>query len=268
MTLGLPDSPGVTKNIAKDTIIADFNSLESVSEQFKKNPEKIAAVIIEPVAGNMGLVESRKDFLLGLRKLCDENKSLLIFDEVMSGFRLSKGGAQELYEVIPDITTLGKIIGGGLPVGAYGGKSEIMDYLAPNGPVYQAGTLSGNPLAMSAGLSVLNRLNDKLYEKLESISKKIHEGFLQNIQETGTNAIINRAGSMMTLFFTENDKIENYNDAITCDLKKYAKYFKSMLDEGVYLPPSQFECMFISSVYSEKDIDKLISSNKKSLQLI
>ena len=268
MTLGLPDSPGVTKNIAKDTIIADFNSLESVSEQFKKNPEKIAAVIIEPVAGNMGLVESRKDFLLGLRKLCDENKSLLIFDEVMSGFRLSKGGAQELYEVIPDITTLGKIIGGGLPVGAYGGKSEIMDYLAPNGPVYQAGTLSGNPLAMSAGLSVLNRLNDKLYEKLESISKKIHEGFLQNIHETGTNAIINRAGSMMTLFFTENDKIENYNDAITCDLKKYAKYFKSMLDEGVYLPPSQFECMFISSVYSEKDIDKLISSNKKSLQLI
>ena len=268
MTLGLPDSPGVTKNIAKDTIIADFNSLESVSEQFEKNPEKIAAVIIEPVAGNMGLVESRKDFLIGLRKLCDKNKALLIFDEVMSGFRLSKGGAQELYDVIPDITTLGKIIGGGLPVGAYGGKSEIMDYLAPNGPVYQAGTLSGNPLAMSAGLSVLNRLNNELYKKLESISKKIHEGFLQNIHETGTNAIINRAGSMMTLFFTDNDKIENYNDAMTCDLKKYAKYFKSMLDEGVYLPPSQFECMFISSVYSEKDIDKIIYSNKKSLKLI
>jgi len=186
----------------------------------------------------------------------------------MSGFRLSKGGAQELYGVLPDITTLGKIIGGGLPVGAYGGKSEIMDYLAPNGPVYQAGTLSGNPLAMSAGLSVLNRLNDELYEKLESISKKIHEGFLQNIHETGTNAIINRAGSMMTLFFTDNNKIENYNDAITCDLEKYAKYFKSMLDEGIYLPPSQFECMFISSVYSEKDIDKIIYSNKKSLQSI
>ena len=268
MTLGLPDSPGVTKNTAKDTIIAEFNSIESVAEQFKKNPDKIAAVIIEPVAGNMGLVKSKKDFLKELRNLCDKNKSLLIFDEVMSGFRLSQGGAQQIYDVIPDITTLGKIIGGGLPVGAYGGKSEIMDYLAPNGPVYQAGTLSGNPLAMSAGLSVLNRLNDKLFNKLESISKKIHDGFMQNIRETETKAIINRAGSMMTLFFTEKEKIENYHDAITCDLSKYAKYFKSMLDEGIYLPPSQFECMFISSVYNTKDIDKIISSNKKSLQLI
>ena len=140
-----------------------------------------------------------------------------------------------------------------------------MDYLAPNGPVYQAGTLSGNPLAMSAGLSVLNRLDEKLFDKLELISKKIHEGFLQNINETGTNAIINRAGSMMTMFFTNNKKVENYNDAITCDLKKYAKYFKSMLDQGIYLPPSQFECMFISSVYSENDIKKIIQSNKKSL---
>ena len=268
MTLGLPDSPGVTKNTAKDTIIAEFNSIESVSEQFKKNPDKIAAVIIEPVAGNMGLVESKKDFLTELRNLCDQNNSLLIFDEVMSGFRLAKGGAQELYNVIPDITTLGKIIGGGLPVGAYGGKSKIMDYLAPNGPVYQAGTLSGNPLAMSAGLSVLNRLSEKLFNRLESISKKIHEGFLQNIHETRTNAVINRAGSMMTLFFTNNGKIENYNDAVTCDLEKYAKYFKSMLDQGIYLPPSQFECMFISSVYSEKDIKKIIQSNKKALQSI
>ena len=265
MTLGLPDSPGVTRNTAKDTVIAEFNSIESVSEQFKKNPDKIAAVIIEPVAGNMGLVESKKDFLVELRNLCDQNNSLLIFDEVMSGFRLSKGGAQELYNVIPDITTLGKIIGGGLPVGAYGGKSDIMDYLAPNGPVYQAGTLSGNPLAMSAGLSVLNRLDEKLFDRLELISKKIHEVFLQNINETGTNAIINRAGSMMTMFFTNNKKVENYNDAITCDLKKYAKYFKSMLDQGIYLPPSQFECMFISSVYSENDIKKIIQSNKKSL---
>ncbi len=265
MTLGLPDSPGVTRNTAKDTVIAEFNSIESVSEQFKKNPDKIAAVIIEPVAGNMGLVESKKDFLVELRNLCDQNNSLLIFDEVMSGFRLSKGGAQELYNVIPDITTLGKIIGGGLPVGAYGGKSDIMDYLAPNGPVYQAGTLSGNPLAMSAGLSVLNRLDKKLFDRLELISKKIHEGFLQNINETGTNAIINRAGSMMTMFFTNNKKVENYNDAITCDLEKYAKYFKSMLDQGIYLPPSQFECMFISSVYSDNDIKKIIQSNKKSL---
>ena len=268
MTLGLPDSPGVTKNTAKDTIIAEFNSIESVKEQFKQNLDQIAAVIIEPVAGNMGLVKSKRNFLVELRNICDENKTLLIFDEVMSGFRLAAGGAQEVYNVIPDITTLGKIIGGGLPVGAYGGKSEIMDYLAPNGPVYQAGTLSGNPLAMSAGLSVLNRLNKKLYEKLENITKKIEKGFLINIKETKSKAIVNRAGSMMTLFFTEQEKIETYNDAVRCNLDQYAKYFKNMLDMGVYLPPSQYECMFISSAYSEDDIKKIIDCNKKSLELL
>tara|TARA_Y100000739_G_scaffold229741_1_gene245813 strand:- start:9974 stop:11254 length:1281 start_codon:yes stop_codon:yes gene_type:complete len=268
MTLGLPDSPGVTKNTAKDTIIAEFNSIESVKQQFKKYPKQIAAVIIEPVAGNMGLVNSKKDFLVELREICNKNKTLLIFDEVMSGFRLASGGAQEIYKVLPDITTLGKIIGGGLPVGAYGGKSEIMDYLAPDGPVYQAGTLSGNPLAMSAGLSVLNRLDKNLYLKLENITSKIHRGFLNNIKETGTNAIINRAGSMMTLFFTNQQKIETYNDAVKCNLNQYAKYFKNMLDLGIYLPPSQYECMFISSSFTEYDIKKLIDCNKKSLELI
>ena len=268
MTLGLPDSPGVTKNTAKDTIIAEFNSIESVKQQFKKYPKQIAAVIIEPVAGNMGLVNSKKDFLVELREICNKNKTLLIFDEVMSGFRLASGGAQEIYKVLPDITTLGKIIGGGLPVGAYGGKSEIMDYLAPDGPVYQAGTLSGNPLAMSAGLSVLNRLDKNLYLKLENITSKIHQGFLNNIKETGTNAIINRAGSMMTLFFTNQQKIETYNDAVKCNLNQYAKYFKNMLDLGIYLPPSQYECMFISSSFTEYDIKKLIDCNKKSLELI
>ena len=268
MTLGLPDSPGVTKNTAKDTIIAEFNSIKSVREQFEKNPKQIAAVIIEPVAGNMGLVNSKKDFLTELRILCDENQTLLIFDEVMSGFRLAPGGAQEIYNVIPDITTLGKIIGGGLPVGAYGGKKEIMDFLAPNGPVYQAGTLSGNPLAMSAGLSVLNRLNSKLYKKLENITKKIEDGFEKNIKETKTKAIINRSGSMMTLFLKKKKKIETYNDAIQCNLDQYAKYFKSMLDMGIYLPPSQYECMFISSVYTDVDIKKIIDCNKKSLELL
>tara|TARA_B100001250_G_scaffold306451_1_gene268345 strand:+ start:4136 stop:5416 length:1281 start_codon:yes stop_codon:yes gene_type:complete len=268
MTLGLPDSPGVTKNTAKDTIIAEFNSIESVKERFEKYPKEIAAVIIEPVAGNMGLVSSKKDFLIELRNICNENQTLLIFDEVMSGFRLAPGGAQEIYKVIPDITTLGKIIGGGLPVGAYGGKSEIMDYLAPNGSVYQAGTLSGNPLAMSAGLSVLNRLNQNLYLKLENITNKIHQGFLNNIKETETNAIVNRAGSMMTLFFTNQHKIETYNDAVKCNLDQYAKYFKNMLDMGIYLPPSQYECMFISSAFTENDIKKIIECNKKSLELI
>ena len=265
MTLGLPDSPGVTKNTAKDTIIAEFNSIESVKEQFKQNPDQIAAVIIEPVAGNMGLVKSRRDFLIKLRNICYENKTLLIFDEVMSGFRLAAGGAQEVYNVIPDITTLGKIIGGGLPVGAYGGKSEIMDYLAPNGPVYQAGTLSGNPLAMNAGISVLKRLNHETFDILEKVSLKIHKGFLRNIEETNTKAIINRVGSMMTLFFTDSDNVCNFEDALSCDTDKYSNYFKSMLDMGVYLPPSQYECCFFSTSLTNDDIDKIIHSNKIAL---
>jgi glutamate-1-semialdehyde 2,1-aminomutase len=186
----------------------------------------------------------------------------------MSGFRVSRGGAQELYNVTPDITTLGKIIGGGLPAGAYGGSSEIMDHIAPDGPVYQAGTLSGNPLAMSAGLSVLNRLNDDLYKKLENISSRIHDGISSNIKETGINANIARVGSMMTLFFSKKDCIENFNDAKNCDTNLYAKYFKSMLEMGVYLPPSQYECLFLSSKIDEDDINKIIDSNLNSLKKI
>jgi glutamate-1-semialdehyde 2,1-aminomutase len=216
----------------------------------------------------MGMVVPDLDFLKGLRNLCDVHGSLLVFDEVMTGFRVDYGGAQEIFGIIPDMTIFGKVIGGGLPVGAYGGKFEIMDYLAPNGPVYQAGTLSGNPLAMSAGLSVLNRLNKKLYGKLENITKKIEKGFLKNIKETKSKAIVNRAGSMMTLFFTDQEKIETYNDAVRCNLDQYAKYFKNMLDMGIYLPPSQYECMFISSAYSEDDIKKIIDCNKKSLELL
>ena len=184
VTLGLPDSPGVTKNIAKDTLIANFNNIESVEKLFNDNSKNIAAVIVEPIAGNMGLVKPQKTFLQELRNLCNKFKSVLIFDEVMTGFRVAAGGAQELYGVHPDLTTLGKIIGGGLPVGAYGGKEEIMNLLAPEGPVYQAGTLSGNPLAMSAGLTVLNLLENKVYEKLENISKKIEDGWNKNIIET------------------------------------------------------------------------------------
>ena len=180
MTLGKPDSEGVTKNIAKDTLVAEYNNIKSVKKLFMKNKDKIAGVIIEPIAGNMGLVAPKENFLNELRDLCSENDSLLIFDEVMTGFRVSKGGAQELYNIMPDITTLGKIIGGGLPAGAYGGKSKIMDFVAPDGPVYQAGTLSGNPLAMSAGLSVLVQLNDNLYRRLERISSKIENGINDN----------------------------------------------------------------------------------------
>ena len=268
MTLGKPDSEGVTKNIAKDTLVAEYNNIKSVKKLFMKNKDKIAGVIIEPIAGNMGLVAPKENFLNELRDLCSENDSLLIFDEVMTGFRVSKGGAQELYNIMPDITTLGKIIGGGLPAGAYGGKSQIMDFVAPDGPVYQAGTLSGNPLAMSAGLSVLVQLNDNLYRRLEKISSKIENGINDNIKKLGFNANIARVGSMMTLFFTEKNYVRNFKDANQCDTNLYAKYFNHMLKMGIYLPPSQYECLFLSNKIGDKDIKKIIESNYKALKKI
>ena len=266
MTLGKPDSEGVTKNIAKDTLVAEYNNIKSVKKLFMKNKDKIAGVIIEPIAGNMGLVAPKENFLNELRDLCSENDSLLIFDEVMTGFRVSKGGAQELYNIMPDITTLGKIIGGGLPAGAYGGKSKIMDFVAPDGPVYQAGTLSGNPLAMSAGLSVLVQLNDNLYRRLERISSKIENGINDNIKKLGFNANIARVGSMMTLFFTEKNYVRNFKDANQCDTNLYAKYFNHMLKMGIYLPPSQYECLFLSNKIGDTDIKKIIESNYKALK--
>ena len=268
MTLGKPDSEGVTKNIAKDTLVAEYNNIKSVKKLFMKNKDKIAGVIIEPIAGNMGLVAPKENFLNELRDLCSENDSLLIFDEVMTGFRVSKGGAQELYNIMPDITTLGKIIGGGLPAGAYGGKSKIMDFVAPDGPVYQAGTLSGNPLAMSAGLSVLEQLNDNLYRRLERISSKIENGINDNIKKLGFNANVARVGSMMTLFFTEKNYVRNFKDANQCDTNLYAKYFNHMLKMGIYLPPSQYECLFLSNKIGDKDIKKIIESNYKALKKI
>ena len=228
LTLGLPDSPGVTKNTARDTLIARYNDINSVEKVLKENRDNVAAIIVEPIAGNMGLVAPDKGFLKALRELSLEYDCLLIFDEVMTGFRVAQGGAQELYNVNPDITTLGKVIGGGLPVGAYGGSKKIMDLLAPQGPVYQAGTLSGNPLAMNAGLSVLKRLNQETFDILEKVSSKIHKGFLRNIEETNTKAIINRVGSMMTLFFTDSDNVCNFEEALSCDTDKYSNYFKSM----------------------------------------
>ena len=268
LTLGLPDSPGVTKNTAKDTLIANFNNLSSVEDLLIEKLDKVAAIIVEPVAGNMGLVLPKKEFLSGLKDLSIKYNCLLIFDEVMTGFRLAPGGAQEYYGVSPDITTFGKIIGGGLPVGAYGGKKEIMDFLAPNGPVYQAGTLSGNPLAMSAGLTVLNHLNTDLYKKLENISSRIHDGLIKNIVETNTNAVINRNGSMLTMFFTDLKEINNYDDAMKCDLEKFSKYFKLMLEKGIYLPPSQYECLFFSSVISDNDINTFLEANREILEIL
>lgn len=268
ITLGLPDSPGVTKGTAKDTLVAKYNDIQSVKELFEQNKNQIAAVIIEPVAGNMGVVKPQNGFLQALRELTTEHSALLIFDEVITGFRLAKGGAQEYFNVQPDITTLGKIIGGGLPVGAYGGRKEIMEQLAPSGPIYQAGTLSGNPLAMAAGLASLKIMNEteSFYQKLEEKAAKLEKGILENIKKTGTKAIINRVGSLMTLFFTDLKEINSFDDAVKSDTQKYAAYFKLAAESGIYLAPSQFECAFISAAHTDEDIDKTIEANYKALK--
>ncbi|MBS2096726.1 glutamate-1-semialdehyde 2,1-aminomutase [Carboxylicivirga linearis] len=270
ITLGLPDSPGVTKSTAKDTLTADYNNLDSVQELFDQHKDEIAAVIVEPVAGNMGVVPPADGFLEGLRKMTKDNGALLIFDEVITGFRLAKGGAQEYYNVMPDLTTLGKIIGGGLPVGAYGGSAEIMDMLAPIGPVYQAGTLSGNPLAMAAGLTALKKLDEtpNAYEELEKKAQFVEEGLKLNAQELGLNVVLNRVGSMMTAFFTDSEQVASFDEAMSSDTSKYADYFKGMVENGLYIAPSQFECLFISMAHTEKDLEKLIKGNRKALEAI
>ncbi len=270
ITLGLPDSPGVTKSTAKDTLTADYNNLESVQELFDKHKDEIAAVIVEPVAGNMGVVPPAEGFLQGLRDITKENGALLIFDEVITGFRLAKGGAQEYFNVMPDLTTMGKIIGGGLPVGAYGGRKEIMDMLAPIGPVYQAGTLSGNPLAMAAGLTALKKLDEtpNAYEDLERKAAFVEAGLRQNAEDSGMNVVLNRVGSMMTAFFTDSKQVASFEEAMTADTEKYASYFKQAVENGLYIAPSQFECLFISMAHSERDLEKLIKGNRKALEAI
>jgi glutamate-1-semialdehyde 2,1-aminomutase len=268
ITLGLPDSPGVPKSIAKDTLIAEYNNLDSVRALFEQKGNEIAAIIVEAVAGNMGVVLPNKGFLQGLRDICNEYGSVLIFDEVITGFRLAKGGAQEYYNVTPDITTLGKIIGGGLPVGAYGGKKEIMDMLAPIGPVYQAGTLSGNPLAMAAGITMLKLIRDTpdFYSELERKAAKLEAGIRKNMEITGVKGLINRVGSMMTFFFTDEKQITTYDEAMKSDADKYARFFKMSLESGIYLAPSQYECLFISYAHSDKDIDTIIAANLEALK--
>ena len=268
ITLGLPDSPGVTAGNAKDTLLANYNDLASVEQLFEEDGENIAAIIVEPVAGNMGVVLPEKGFLEGLREIATKNGALLIFDEVITGFRLAKGGAQEYFNIMPDITTLGKIIGGGLPVGAYGGKKEIMDQLAPNGPIYQAGTLSGNPLAMAAGSTMLKLILNTadFYPELEQKAKKLEEGIRNNLKETGIKAVLNRVGSMMTLFFTNEEKVSSYEEAMSADTAHYAKYFKLSLESGMYIAPSQFECLFVSYAHTDEDIDNIISANLNALK--
>ncbi|PIW69732.1 MAG: glutamate-1-semialdehyde-2,1-aminomutase [Ignavibacteriales bacterium CG12_big_fil_rev_8_21_14_0_65_30_8] len=269
LTLGVPTSPGVTKNISKDTLIGDYNNIDSVKNLILKNKNLVAAIIIEPIAGNMGVVPAEKSFIKGLRKLCDEEGIVLIFDEVMSGFRVAKGGAQELLGIKPDITTLGKIIGGGLPVGAFGGKKEIMELIAPSGPVYQAGTLSGNPLAMSAGFTVLNYLKEKpsVYLELEGSSSYLANGFKDNLKNIKKNFAFNRVGSMMCMFFTE-EKVIDFKTALKSDTLVYGRYFHEMLKKGVYFAPSQFEALFVSTAHTKEDLDKTIKAHGEALSAI
>lgn len=264
LTFGIPTSPGVTEGNAKDTLVADFNDINSVKNVIQKNKDEIAAIILEPIVGNMGVVPAEKSFLEELRQICNDKKIVLIFDEVMTGFRVAKGGAQELYGITPDLTTFGKIIGGGLPVGAYGGKAEIMSMVAPVGPVYQAGTLSGNPLAMAAGYAMLNRIkeNPSIYDQLEEKSKFLEDGFRKNLSMIEKEFTINRVGSMITLFFTTNE-VKTYNDAIKSDTKLFATYFQEMLSRGIYLPPSQFEAFFVSTEHSFEDLQKTIDVQRE-----
>jgi len=268
ITLGLPDSPGVTVNTAHDTFIAEYNNLDSVKALFKEKGNQIAAVIVEPVSGNMGVVPPSKGFLQGLRDITKQYGALLIFDEVITGFRLAKGGAQEYYDVMPDLTTLGKIIGGGLPVGAYGGRKEIMEMLAPEGPVYQAGTLSGNPLAMAAGITMLRLIDETedFYPELERKAARLQEGLLKNLELTGVKGVINRVGSMMTLFFTNEKQVTSLKEAMNSDTWKYAAYFKMALESGIYLAPSQFECLFVSYAHTDLDIETIIAANLNAMQ--
>ena len=269
MALGVPDSPGVPTMIAMNTLTARYNDLTSVRTLFEENKDQIAAIIVEPVAGNMGCVPPAEGFLQGLRSICNEFNALLIFDEVMTGFRVAIGGAQALYGVQPDLTTLGKIIGGGLPVGAYGGKKEIMQMVAPAGPMYQAGTLSGNPLAMAAGFTILRILhaNKMIYKQLEQRSVQLEEGLKENLQKLGLGYTFNRVGSIFTLFFTSRPVID-YDSAITSDTVKFSKYFNAMLEQGIYLPPSQFEAAFITTAHTERLIEKTIKTSYKALQKI
>jgi glutamate-1-semialdehyde 2,1-aminomutase len=259
-TLGLPESAGVPRSFARETLTAKYNDNQSIQRIFARYKNDIAAIIVEPICGNMGVIKSQPDFLRSLRQISYENGALLIFDEVITGFRVAYGGAQALYKVRPDLTCLGKILGGGLPLAAFGGRSEIMDLLAPVGPVYQAGTLSGNPLAVAAGLATIRLLSRPgTYEKLEARGAYLEEGIREILSYSRIEATINRVGSMMTIFFGVH-RVSCPDEARNCDRTKFAKFFHAMLDRGVYLPPAPFEAMFVSLVHSKNDLTKFLKA--------
>ena len=265
-TLGTPTSPGVSPATAADTLIAEFNDIESVQALIREYPGEIAALFVEPVIGNAGVILPVDNFLGQLREVTADNGIVFIMDEVMTGFRVAAGGAQQLYGVKPDLTTLGKIIGGGMPIGAFGGRRDIMQMLAPAGPVYQAGTLSGNPLAVAAGLTTLNELSAVTYELLEARAGQLEEGIRKNLEKLSRNYVYQRVGSMACLFFRDKP-IYNYDDAMDCDTKGFARYYHAMLDKGVYLPPSQFETFFLSTAHTEEDIEQTVKANYEALSV-
>jgi glutamate-1-semialdehyde 2,1-aminomutase len=267
-TLGSPSSPGVPKDFTKHTILLPYNNIEMLEKAFAKYKDQIAAVIVEPIAGNMGVVPPANDFLKTIRKLCSKNGSILIFDEVITGFRIKYGSVQDIFGVKADLTCLGKIIGGGFPIGACGGKSELMEKLAPTGKIYQAGTLSGNPVCVAAGIATLKLLKSKkIYSTLERSTKKLCDGIQQALSERDIKHTINRVGSMFTIFFNPSP-VTDYDSAIKCNTKIYAKFHKAMLSEGIYLPPSQFEACFVSTEHKQKDIGRTILAVKKSLRKV
>ncbi|MCO4822193.1 MAG: glutamate-1-semialdehyde 2,1-aminomutase [Flavobacteriaceae bacterium] len=269
VTFGSPNSPGVTEGTAKDTLLANYNDIDHVKALVKANKNEIACIIIEPVAGNMGCIPPKGNFLQELRNLCDDNGILLIFDEVMTGFRLAKGGAQELFNVDADIVCFGKVIGGGLPVGAFAGRHEIMNYLAPLGPVYQAGTLSGNPLAMAAGLAMLNEINadEKLFVRLEAKTKYLHEGISRVLKANNVIHTINRVGSMISVHFSE-DEVVDFESSAKGNNERFKTFFHGLLNQGIYIAPSAFETWFITDALSYEDLDKTINAIDKTAKTL
>jgi glutamate-1-semialdehyde 2,1-aminomutase len=265
LTLGVPTSPGVTRGASADTLIASYNDLDSVHRVFDANRDQVAALIVEPIAGNMGVVPPADGFLKGLREVCAAHGALLIFDEVISGFRAAAGGAQALYGVRPDLTCLGKIIGGGLPVGAYGGRADLMELVSPAGPVYQAGTLSGNPLAMTAGLWCLEGLKPRLYRSLSALGERLANGLTDAARGAGVALHVNAIGSIVTPFFTDRP-VRDYASATTADTNRYARFFRGMLSRGIYPPPSQFEAWFLSAAHSVKDVDATIAAAQGAMR--
>jgi glutamate-1-semialdehyde 2,1-aminomutase len=269
VTFGTPNSPGVTKGTARDTLTAPYNNLSEVDRLISANSNQIAAIIIEPVAGNMGCIVPSQDFMNGLRLLCSQNGIVLIFDEVMTGFRLSAQGSFAINGIAPDLVCYGKIIGGGMPVGAYGGKGDIMDYVSPAGPVYQAGTLSGNPIAMAAGYAMLSHLNDhpEVYDQLERTTSKLAQGLREDMKYRNLDYTVNQVGSMYNLFFTKKEVVD-FEGAQSCDMGLFGKYFQAMLSEGVYLPPSQYETYFVSSVITDDLVTFILKAHKKAMDKV